>query len=108
MYDFLTFNICLADRLHSVMGHYVVIGVTGPSGLAFAQAALKAQNNLTLYLRNISKLDASLKEDERVRVVIGVLSDEVKLREALEDPSGKVDGVISFAGPVAGATGTVS
>ncbi|ORY30184.1 hypothetical protein BCR39DRAFT_153047 [Naematelia encephala] len=87
------------------MPHYFIIGATGQCGLAFAHAALAAGHTLTLYVRTPSKLDPSLNEHESVKVKVGTLTDEAKLREALSGDT-HIDGVISFAGPAAGNKGT--
>lgn len=69
----------------------------GPSGLAFAYAALASGHALTLYVRNPSKVDPALGNNEKVNVVEGELADKAKVCATLKE--GAVDAVITFAGP---------
>jgi len=61
-----------------------IFGSTGPSGTALALAALNRGFTLVLYLRSPHKLAEQLKQGERVKVVVGNLDEEQKIKEAIQ------------------------
>ena len=86
--------------------HILLLGGTGLCGTLFTQAALQAGHTLTLYVRNPSKLPASLSSNAKLSIIQGELGD----REGLEKAAAcGADTFISFAGPTKGKReGTVS
>ncbi|KAJ7145369.1 hypothetical protein C8R43DRAFT_1012497 [Mycena crocata] len=79
------------------MSHSILLlGATGPSGLAFIQVAFSQPNppRLTLYVRSQSRHKLPADVGEKARVVEGSLTD----REALLDAMDGIDTVISFVG----------
>ncbi|KAF1810849.1 hypothetical protein P152DRAFT_85712 [Eremomyces bilateralis CBS 781.70] len=83
--------------------HILVLGATGVTGLAFCTTALKAGHQLTLYVRNPSKLPAEISGDSKVTVIEGLLSDATGLQKAAASGA-KI--FVSFAGPTYGSKGT--
>ncbi|KAK0260158.1 hypothetical protein LTR35_018024 [Friedmanniomyces endolithicus] len=77
--------------------HILVLGTTGPSGLAFIPEALQAGHELTLYQRNPSKLPQDVKNNPSVNVVTGQFTDIGAVKQAL---SKGATVLVSFAGPV--------
>ncbi|PSS23445.1 hypothetical protein M430DRAFT_136392 [Amorphotheca resinae ATCC 22711] len=81
----------------------LVLGATGQTGIDFSNAALEAGHQLTLYVRNPSKVPENIKSHEKVSIVEGQLSDEEKLKQAVASGATVF---VSFAGPTFGSTGT--
>ena len=72
----------------------------------FARAALDAGHQLTLYVRNPSKIPKELASNAKLSVIKGDLGDEEGLKKAAACGA---DVFISFAGPTKGKRdGTVS
>ena len=74
-------------------------------GLQFLEEALKAGHQLTVLARNPSKLSTELRNNSKVTVVEGELSDKNAIEKAT---SSGASIFVSFAGPVAASKGTVS
>jgi len=83
--------------------HILVIGATGGVGLQFCKEALLQGHQLTLYIRNPSKLPIELSNNARVTWVKGTLDDEKALQKATSTGASIF---VSFAGPVANSKGT--
>ncbi|KAK2762132.1 hypothetical protein FQN54_001139 [Arachnomyces sp. PD_36] len=83
--------------------HFLVIGATGPSGLAFCEAALEAGHQITIYARNPAKIPTEITDQAKVDVVKGQLDDEAALKRAV---GAGASVFVSFAGPVASNKGT--
>jgi hypothetical protein len=60
-----------------------VFGATGRTGVHYVPLALARGHNLTLYLRDASKLPATTRSHERCKVVTGALDDTKKVAEAI-------------------------
>jgi len=73
----------------------LLLGATGPCGVAFIREALSSSDSpkLTLYVRDAAKVPPSLAT--QTSVLTGQLSDETALSNAMVG----VDVVISFLGP---------
>ncbi|KXS99545.1 hypothetical protein AC578_4275 [Pseudocercospora eumusae] len=76
--------------------HIILLGATGPSGLAFAETALASGHQLTIYARNTSKLPSSIQSHAKVKTIKGEFSDSDKVKEAL---SSSATILVSFLGP---------
>ncbi|KXT11604.1 hypothetical protein AC579_161 [Pseudocercospora musae] len=76
--------------------HILLLGATGPSGLTFAETALAAGHQLTLYARNPSKFSPSIQSHANVKIVEGEFSDSDKVKEAL---SSSATILVSVLGP---------
>lgn len=83
--------------------HILVLGATGPSGVAFCVAALQDGHKLTLYVRNPSKMPASVSSNKSVEVIEGTFDDEEKLASAATCGANTF---VTFAGPVVSNKGT--
>ncbi|KIK71417.1 hypothetical protein GYMLUDRAFT_147969 [Collybiopsis luxurians FD-317 M1] len=75
----------------------LVLGATGPVGIALCREALSSipDSSLVLYVRSPQKVPDDLKSNTRVTVVIGQLSDHDSLSKAMEG----VNAVCSALGP---------
>ncbi|KAI9725670.1 MAG: hypothetical protein M1828_002955 [Chrysothrix sp. TS-e1954] len=82
--------------------HILVFGATGPSGIAFCDAALASDLRLTLYVRTPSKLPARTKDHSNVQIMHGTFSDADGLAKAAACGA---TAFVSFAGPIAFQTG---
>lgn len=69
----------------------------GPSGLEFCSAALEEGHQLTLYVRNPTKLPTNISGNAKVAVIQGTLQDESGLRRAITSGASVF---VSFAGIV--------
>lgn len=103
-----------------VAAHILVIGATGkhrasycfrianaflgPAGLEFCSAALEEGHQLTLYVRNPTKLPTDISGNAKVTVIQGTLEDKSGLQQAITSGATVF---VSFAGPVANSKGTV-
>ncbi|ORY02349.1 hypothetical protein BCR34DRAFT_545776 [Clohesyomyces aquaticus] len=76
--------------------HILVIGATGAVGVQFCNEALSQGHNLTLLVRNASKLPNNIRNDPRVKITEGQLNDEKVLRSVTGSGAGIF---VSFAGP---------
>ncbi|KAF7192323.1 hypothetical protein HII31_06355 [Pseudocercospora fuligena] len=76
--------------------HIILLGATGPSGLAFAETALASGHQLTIYARNPTKLPSTTQSHANVNTIKGEFSDSDKVKEALT--SGATI-LVSFLGP---------
>ncbi|CAK3819394.1 Hypothetical predicted protein [Lecanosticta acicola] len=85
--------------------HLLVLGATGPSGLAFLKEALHADHNLTIYARNPSKLPRNIANNPNVQIIQGTFDDVAAVRRSLRTGATVL---VSFAGPKLPDRGTVS
>ncbi|CZT16121.1 uncharacterized protein RCC_01962 [Ramularia collo-cygni] len=83
--------------------HILVLGATGPSGIAFVEEALKAGHELTIYARNPSKLPEDVQQNSHVQVIKGTFEDMDTATQALHTGA---TALVSFAGPGMPAKGT--
>ncbi|KAF7671267.1 hypothetical protein GT037_010592 [Alternaria burnsii] len=83
--------------------HILVAGATGPSGLAFCNAALDAKHRLTLFVRNPSKVPQAIAQNTNAGIIEGGLDDMVALEAAAKCGA---DIFVSFIGPISGHKGT--
>lgn len=63
--------------------HILVIGATGPSGIAFVEAALKSNHKLTLYVRTPAKVPIEIQQHGDLDIIQGTFDDDVALGSAL-------------------------
>jgi len=85
--------------------HILLLGGSGVCGLLFTKAALDAGHQLTLYLRNPSKIPTELASNPKVSMIHGELDDVESLKRAAACGA---DTFVSFAGPTLGRwSGTV-
>lgn len=78
---------------------------TGACGRAFIPEALQAGHELTLYVRNLSKLSEDVKSDAKVHVVEGQLDDIDQLKSAIAKGA---EVFLSFIGPSVPSNSMVS
>ncbi|KAH7388821.1 hypothetical protein BKA66DRAFT_569133 [Pyrenochaeta sp. MPI-SDFR-AT-0127] len=83
--------------------HILLLGSTGPTGLLFAEAALKEGYQLTLFVRNPSKLPARITNNSSVTTIQGELSQKDRLEQAARSGATVL---VSFLGPASGHKGT--
>ncbi|KJY00552.1 NmrA family protein [Zymoseptoria brevis] len=83
--------------------HILLVGATGPSGIAFAQEALVAGHRLTIFARNPTKLPENISTSSNVTIVKGEFDDMEAARKAIQTGA---TALISFAGPQPPAKGT--
>ncbi|KAK4493913.1 hypothetical protein PRZ48_015099 [Zasmidium cellare] len=83
--------------------HLLVLGATGPSGIAFVTEALKAGHKLTIYARNPSKLPQEVSSNSNVQTIKGTFDDMDAAREATRTGATVL---VSFAGPAVPNNGT--
>jgi hypothetical protein len=77
--------------------HILIFGSTSPLGLAFCLAALRDSHTLTLYIRNASKLPASISSSPSVTTIVGDLANVTALETAVSCGAATC---VSFLGPV--------
>lgn len=73
-----------------------LLGATGPTGRVLILEYLERSHQVTIFARNPSKLDDSIRKNPNVTIVEGTLDDESALRRAFHGQ----DAVISVLGPV--------
>ncbi len=73
----------------------LVLGGTGSVGIAFITECLAKNHTVVVYARSPENLPDEVRNDSRVQVIQGTLSDADALLDALKD----VDAVISALGP---------
>jgi hypothetical protein len=73
-----------------------LLGATGPTGRALVPVVLEHSHQVTIFARNPSKLDDSIRKNPNVTVIEGNLDDENALRRAFHGQGA----VISVLGPV--------
>lgn len=78
--------------------------LSGPSGIAFVEEALKAGHELTVYARNPSKLPEEAQNNANVKIIKGTFDDMESASQALHTGA---TALVSFAGPGMPAKGTV-
>jgi hypothetical protein len=72
-----------------------LLGATGPTGRALVPVVLEHSHQVTIFARNPSKLDASIRKNPNVTIIEGNLDDENALRRAFHGQ----DVVMSVLGP---------
>ncbi|QIW95697.1 hypothetical protein AMS68_001215 [Peltaster fructicola] len=79
--------------------HILVVGATGPSGVAFIDTALQAGHELTIYARSPKKLSWEVLNNPKVHLVEGSFEDADAARKAVVCGA---EALVSCAGPVFG------
>ncbi|KAF2457387.1 hypothetical protein BDY21DRAFT_343685 [Lineolata rhizophorae] len=77
--------------------HILVLGATGPSGIAFCRYALEEGHTLTVYVRTPTKIPSDIESHSSVSVIVGPLDDAEALRKAAGCGAKTV---VSFLGPL--------
>lgn len=73
-----------------------LLGVTGPTGRVLIPEVLSRSHQVTIYARNPSKLDDSLRKNANVTIIEGTLDDNASLRRAFHGQ----DAIISVLKPI--------